>query len=206
MITAVARTSTFPQEAWVIEGKGLTVYPGLIDSFTDVGFHCGSAPGGAGEGGGRAASRSDGEISRGPEDRPGSTPWRMPRTKLNLERQTHRDVAQRRLHHRVSAPKGGFFPGQAAVLDLGRRTRRRSCGEIRRLPFRFNLQPPGGFGRLSRFAHGRARATCSRSGSIPTGARDAQADYEKNPRACARPRYDHTDAALADALEDQRSR
>jgi len=30
----------------------------------------------------------------------------------------------------------------------------------------------------------------------------AQATYEKNPRSVARPRYDRTEAALAEALED----
>src|SRR5580704_4147609 len=38
VITAVGKDATFPQEAWLIDGKGLTVYPGLFDSFTDIGL------------------------------------------------------------------------------------------------------------------------------------------------------------------------
>src|SRR6202795_3962948 len=38
IITAVGKDVAIPAEAWVIEGKGLTVYPGLVDSFTDVGI------------------------------------------------------------------------------------------------------------------------------------------------------------------------
>src|ERR1700761_5572433 len=38
IITAVGKDVSFPQETWVIDGKGMTVYPGLIDSFTDVGL------------------------------------------------------------------------------------------------------------------------------------------------------------------------
>src|SRR5207244_414610 len=38
LITAVGRDVAVPPEAWVIEGQGLTVYPGLFDSFTDVGI------------------------------------------------------------------------------------------------------------------------------------------------------------------------
>ncbi|PYT71072.1 MAG: hypothetical protein DMG42_17710, partial [Acidobacteria bacterium] len=30
IITAVARDAAVPPEAWVIEGQGLTVYPGLV--------------------------------------------------------------------------------------------------------------------------------------------------------------------------------
>src|SRR5205823_10182924 len=69
LITAVGRDVAVPPEAWVIEGQGLTVYPGLFDSFTDVGI---PAPPGTAEGSPRGAQ----ESARGPEDRPYSTPWR----------------------------------------------------------------------------------------------------------------------------------
>src|SRR5260370_19396218 len=36
LITAVGKDIAIPPEAWVVEGKSLTVYPGLIDSFTAV--------------------------------------------------------------------------------------------------------------------------------------------------------------------------
>src|SRR2546422_1207109 len=38
IITVVGKDVTIPAEAWIIDGKGLTVYPGLFDSFTDVGI------------------------------------------------------------------------------------------------------------------------------------------------------------------------
>jgi hypothetical protein len=71
VIKAVSKDATVPDEAWVIEGKGLIVYPGFIDSFTDVGLPAAPAPP-AGE----AGSRPQPAPSRGPEDRPGATPWR----------------------------------------------------------------------------------------------------------------------------------
>src|SRR5882762_11920370 len=70
IITAVGRDVAIPPEAWVIDGKGLIVYPGLVDSFTDVGIP--AAPAASGEGGPRRGQ----EGVRGPEDRPASTPWR----------------------------------------------------------------------------------------------------------------------------------
>src|SRR6202045_1726003 len=71
VIKAVSKDAAIPDEAWVIEGKGLLVYPGLIDSFTDVGIPAAPAPS-ASEG----SSRPQPPASRGPEDRPGATPWR----------------------------------------------------------------------------------------------------------------------------------
>src|SRR5437879_1439148 len=44
VITAVGKDVAIPPEAWVIEGKGLTVYPGLVDSFTDVSIPAALAP------------------------------------------------------------------------------------------------------------------------------------------------------------------
>ncbi len=38
LIQAVGASVTIPPEAWVIDGKGLTVYPGLIDAGTDLGL------------------------------------------------------------------------------------------------------------------------------------------------------------------------
>jgi imidazolonepropionase-like amidohydrolase len=36
VIKAIGRDLKIPDEAWIIDGKGLTVYPGLMDSFTDI--------------------------------------------------------------------------------------------------------------------------------------------------------------------------
>src|SRR5882757_2493555 len=71
VIKAVSKDATIPDEAWVIEGKGLIVYPGFIDSFTDVGISPATAPA-AGEG-----ARPQPPVSHGPEDRPGAAPWRI---------------------------------------------------------------------------------------------------------------------------------
>jgi hypothetical protein len=49
VITGVGKDVTFPQETWIIDGKGLTVYPGLFDPLTDIGLGSSAAPAG-GEG------------------------------------------------------------------------------------------------------------------------------------------------------------
>jgi hypothetical protein len=38
LITAVGRNAQVPAGAWVIDGEGLTVYPGLVDAMSSVGL------------------------------------------------------------------------------------------------------------------------------------------------------------------------
>ena len=38
LIVAVGENVSIPPEAWVIEGKGLTVYPGFINALSDLGL------------------------------------------------------------------------------------------------------------------------------------------------------------------------
>src|SRR5260370_24415615 len=101
-----------PPGAWVIEGKGLIVYPGLVDSFTDVGIPA-AAPA-SGKGGPRRPQ----EGARGPEDRPFSTPWRSAADEASLSDKRIQTWRSAGFTSGVSAPTGGIFPGLAAVLDL----------------------------------------------------------------------------------------
>src|SRR5580693_1800496 len=196
IITAIGKDASIPPEAWVIDGKGLTVYPGLIDSFTDVGIPAAPPPAG-GEGGPRRAQ----ESARGPEDRPGSTPWRSGADEVSLSDKRIESWRAAGFTTVVSVPKGGFFPGQAAVLDLGGE---RAGDLVVKSPVAIplSLQTSGGFGSgfpdslmgVLAYVH---QVWLDTDWSIK-----AQAIYEKNPRGKERPRYDRTEAALADAIED----
>src|SRR5271163_4308842 len=85
VITAVGKDLTIPDEAWIIDGKGLIVYPGLFDAFTDVGIAASAAPSGGGEALSSGPRRpSQGERAMGPEDRPGSTAWRSGADEVSL--------------------------------------------------------------------------------------------------------------------------
>jgi len=116
VIKAVSKDATIPDEAWVIEGKGLIVYPGFIDSFTDVGIPAAPAPAPSGAEGGAHLQTP---ASRGPEDRPGATPWRSAADEASLSDKRVETWRAAGFTTVVSAPKGGMFPGQAAVLNLG---------------------------------------------------------------------------------------
>jgi imidazolonepropionase-like amidohydrolase len=195
VITAVGKDASFPQEAWLIDGKGLTVYPGLFDSFTDVGLSS-APPAPGGEGGPRPQQ----PISRGPEDRPGSTPWRDAAGEASLSDKRIESWRNAGFTTVISAPKGGVFPGQAAVLDLaGERNGDLVVKSPVAIPV--SLQPVGNFSSFPGSLMG--TIAYARQVWLDTDwSTKAQAIYEKNPRGVARPRYDRTDTALADALED----
>jgi hypothetical protein len=198
IITAIGKDAAIPPEAWVIDGKGLIVYPGLVDSFTDVGIPAAAPP--SGEGGGPRRSQ---ESARGPEDRPGSTPWKSAADEVSLGDKRIESWRSAGFTTVVSAPKGGFFPGQAAVLDLaGEHAGDMVVKSPVAIPVSFQLS--GGFGGgfpnsllgVIAYVH---QVWLDTDWSIK-----AQAIYEKNPRGVTRPRYDRTEAALADAFEDHK--
>src|SRR6267378_838229 len=195
LITAVGKDVAIPPEAWVIDGKGLIVYPGLVDSFTDVGIP--AAPAASGEGGPRRSS----EGARGPEDRPYSTPWRSGADEVSLSDKRIETWRNGGFTTVVSAPKGGIFPGQAAVLDLaGERAGDLVVKSPVAIPVAF--QTSGGFGGGFPSSIMGVLAYVHQVWLDTEWSTKAQATYEKNPRSMARPRYDRTEAALADALED----
>ncbi len=195
LITAVGKDIAIPPEAWGIDGKGLTVYPGLIDCFTDVGLPI--APPASGEGGPRRSQ----EGARGPEDRPFSTPWRSAADEVILSDKRIETWRSAGFTTVVSAPKGGIFPGQAAVLDLaGERAGDLVVKSPVAIPLSF--QTSGGFGGGFPSSIMGSLAYVHQVWLDTEWSIKAQATYEKNPRSVARPRYDRTEAALAEALED----
>jgi imidazolonepropionase-like amidohydrolase len=196
VIVAVSKDATIPADAWVIDGKGLTVYPGLFDAFTDVGIPP-PAPVPAVEG----APRLPSETARGPEDRPNTTPWRNAADEVSLSDKRIETWRSAGFATVISCPKGGFFPGQAAVLDLaGERAGDLAVKSPVAIPV--SIKPLGGFGSgfpdslmgVLGYEHQVLLDTEWLTKAVES--------YEKNPKGVARPRYDHSSAALAEALED----
>jgi len=195
LITAVGKDLAIPAEAWVVDGKGLMVYPGLVDSFTDVGIPAPPPAGGAG------GARGSQERAHGPEDRPYSTPWRSAADDVSLSDKRIETWRSAGFTTVVSTPKGGIFPGQGAVLDLaGERAGDLVVKSPVAIPVAF--QTSGGFGGGFPSSIMGVLAYVHQVWLDTEWSTKAQATYEKNPRSVARPRYDRTEAALADALED----
>src|SRR5215831_9567627 len=190
LITAVGANVTVPPDAWVIDGKGLIVYPGLVDAFTDVGAPPPSAPPGE--------APKPQLVSRGPQDRPATTPWRNAADEVNPSDPRVESWRSAGFTTVVAAPKGGMFPGQAAILDLGGD---RAGDLVVKSPVAIPvaLDAPGGFRNYPGSLMG-AIAYVRQVWIDTNWDTQADASYEKNPRATERPKYDRSDAALAEAL------
>ncbi len=116
LIEAVGTGLDVPADAWVIDGEGLVLYPGLIDALTDLGQKSEeSAPRGAG---GRPGAGPPGPQIRGPEDRPATQPWRSAANMLADDARVEQ-WREAGFTAAVTVPADGFFPGQAALIHLG---------------------------------------------------------------------------------------
>src|SRR5689334_13876649 len=156
VISALGATVQVPADAWVIDGKGLTVYPGLIDALTDLGLPQPAQPAAAGRGagGGRqggglaalAAQAQQAPPAHGPEDRPASTPWVQAADEIkadDIRLETWRNAG---FTTALSAPKTGIFPGQGAVINLAGGERAGEMVVLSPATFQINMTPPGNFG------------------------------------------------------------
>jgi len=125
LIEAVGANVTIPADAWVIEGDGLTVYPGLIDALSTFGIPeaAPATPSAArGQGQANAAPAAPAQPAappaRGPEDRPFTTSWVRA---ADLVKPTDKRLESARgegFTTAVTFPNHGIFAGQGAVIDL----------------------------------------------------------------------------------------
>src|SRR5262245_61096869 len=197
VILAVGKDAAIPADAWVIEGKGLTIYPGLVDALSDVGLVT-AAPAPSPETAGQPRRE---EPARGPEDRPNSTPWRSAADEVSLADKRIETWRSAGFTTVVSSPKTGFFPGQAAVLDLnGERPGDLLVKSPVAIPI--STKPASSFGRGFPDSLMGVIAYEHQVFLDADWLTKAEAAYEKNPKGTPRPRYDRASAALAEALED----
>src|SRR5271156_1546147 len=130
LIEAVGENVQVPADAWVVDGEGMTVYPGLIDALSTVGI-AGAAPvaGAAGGRGGRnagaqgtpaiaALAAAPAARSNGPEDRPQTTSWLQAADEVSPTDRRIETVRGSGITTVVTYPERGIFAGQGAVIDL----------------------------------------------------------------------------------------
>jgi hypothetical protein len=187
LIQAVGTGVTIPPEAWVIDGKGLTVYPGLIDAGTTVGL---------GEDGG-AGKPKPGPAVLGPEGRPGTSPWRLAADEVNTEDKRIETWRNAGFTTTLTVPDGGILPGQAAVLDLaGNRPGDYVVRVNATLPVSF--KPVGGFFGFPDSLMGTI-AYVRQVHDDTVWYSQAEPAYQANPTKSERPAYDRTEVTLSDA-------
>lgn len=206
LIDAVGADISIPADAWVIDGQGLTVYPGLFDGLSTIGLPDAAAP--AASMGMRALgappaaptpAQPAAQPSRGPEDRPATTSWShaadlIQTTDRRIE--TFRNAGYTTV---ATFPNRGIFAGQGAVLDLagekpGQMVVANPAGQY------LTLSSSGSFGSFP----GSLMGTIAYIRQVYVDAdyyRDARAAYAKNPRGVNRPEYDRT---LEGVLESPR--
>ncbi|MEM7350006.1 MAG: amidohydrolase family protein [Acidobacteriota bacterium] len=201
LIEAVGRDLEIPADAWVVEGDGLIVYPGLIDALTDLGQSRGDEAGPAGAGGpGRRSPGARGPTIRGPEDRPGTTPWRSAADLLTAEDSRVEDWRRAGFTAAVTSPSAGLFAGQAAAIHLGDaepRQRVLATPVAQRIAF----SNGGGF----RAFPGSLMGGISYVKQVLSDARHetaVEALYQRSPKGRERPTYDRTLAPLRQAMAD----
>ncbi len=182
LIEAAGRDVTAPPDAWVIEGEGLTVYPGLIDALSTWGIQqpapSGSAP-----------------HARGPEDRPSTTSWI---SAAELVQPSDRRIEQFRsagFTTAVAFPTRGIFAGQGSVINLagekpGQMVVASPVGQYVSLMSGSFASFPGSL--MGVIAYIRQLELDAEHYKLVKTA------YEKNPRGMQRPEYDRAlDGVLA---------
>lgn len=189
LIQALGANVTIPAEAWVIDGKGLTVYPGLIDAGTTVGL-------------GEDADATKGKSAPpvlGPEGRPGTSPWRLAADEIKTDDKRVETWRSAGFTTTLTVPEGGIFPGQAAVLDLaGNRPGDYVVRVNATVPVSF--KPVGGFFGFPDSLMGTI-AYVRQIHDDTVWYSQAEPAYEANPTKSERPPYDRTEVTLSEAAK-----
>ena len=202
LIQAVGANVTVPPEAWVIDGSGLTVYPGLIDALTTLGLSTEQpARGGGGAGAGPPGRQAPQRAPRGPEDRAATTSWENAADKIKADDNRIKNWREGGFTTAVTSPERGIFPGQAAVINLAGAE-----------PKDMIVKTPAAL-RVNMRGAGRRQYPGSLMGVIAYVKQlfldadhyaQAWSTYESDPKGLQRPDYDRTLAPLADTKQSNR--
>ncbi len=204
LIAAVGATVRPPADARVIDGTGLTVYPGLIDAYSSVGMTAagGQARGAAGGGGAPAAMlaalgggqpQANAAGARNSNYPAGLQPEVTAVGELKVDAETFAGPQSAGITAALTAPSSGIFQGQSAFVTLG-------SGDATSLVVKAPVSQNVGF-------------TPLRNGGYPNSLmgvfaslrqmlldaqhyRDEQRAYGTNPRGMRRPEYDASLEAL----------
>jgi len=204
LIVAVGEDVSIPPEAWVIEGKGLTVYPGFINALSDIGLGppAPAGPAGGGGGAGRGQPQPQAPPSHGPEDRPASTPWTNAADELKPDDKRIETWRNAGFTSTQAAPLTGIFPGEGAVVNLaGERPSEMVVAAPSALVI--TLQPVRGFGNFPDSLMG----VISYIRQVFIDANwysQSESIYRAHPQGLERPAYDRAEIAVNDTLASGR--
>lgn len=128
VIAAAGAQVDVPASAWVIEGNGLTVYPGLIDGLSIWGLPQ-AAPAQPAATAARAAQPSQQQPQQqpqprswGPRDRPGTFSWVKAADQVQPGDARLGQARNAGFTTAVTFPRQGIVAGHGAVINLGGKT------------------------------------------------------------------------------------
>lgn len=201
LIAAVGANINAPPDARIIDGNGLTVYPGLIDSYTNLALPEAPptpSPGGGGGGGGfqlaQARPSPGGPNSTQP---PGLQPEVLVEDVIRpggTEIESSRSIG---ITTALTSPRSGIWMGQSALINLSGDTPQQM---IVRSPVAMHV----GFTPLRGTYPGSLMGVFATLRQMMLDAqryRDALAAYERSPRGMRRPAMDRSLAALVPVVD-----
>jgi imidazolonepropionase-like amidohydrolase len=125
LIEDVGETAAVPPDAWVIDGEGLTVYPGLIDAMSNWGMPANLSPPARPGQPQTTGPVVQGNVPapptrpyQGPEDRPATTSWIKAADELQIADRRLETARSAGFTNAVTFPMRGIFAGQGAVINL----------------------------------------------------------------------------------------
>jgi imidazolonepropionase-like amidohydrolase len=127
LIEAVGADIPIPGDARVIDATGMTVYPGLIDAYTNIGLGAPTpAPAQGGRGGGPPAPPVPANpalgAAAGAQSTPtpsGQSPELMASDQLKITAETFDQQRSSGITTALVAPREGIYQGQSALINLG---------------------------------------------------------------------------------------
>ncbi len=200
LISLVGAQVTAPADARIIDGTGLTVYPGLLDSYTSLGMpqptptpQRGGSPGGA------SPQQPQAQTASAPNSTqpPGLQPELLAADIFQPGGAQIEAARSAGITSALTAPREGILMGQSALINLAGDTPQQM---IVRSPIAlhvgFTPLRTGGYPASLMGVFSALRQMLIDAGRY----REAQAVYEKNPRGLRRPELDKSLAALLPVL------
>ncbi len=200
LIAAVGANVTAPPDARIIDGNGLTVYPGLIDSYTNLALpEAAPSPSPAAGGGGGFFAAPPPRPVGGPNSTqvPGLQPEVMVEDVIRpggTEIEASRNVG---ITTALTLPRSGIWMGQSALINLAGDTPQQM---IVRSPVAMHV----GFTPLRGTYPGSLMGVFATLRQMMLDAqryRDSMQIYDRSPRGTRRPEVDRSLAALVPVIE-----
>ncbi len=128
LIEAVGGNVSIPPEATVVDGNGLTVFPGLIDAFSDIGTAEQAQPAGAGGGGGRGGRGGRGGPQQAPpqdviesifQEARGLSPDRLLATMVSPDGKNVEAARNAGITSALVVSRDGILTGQSVLINTG---------------------------------------------------------------------------------------